>query len=71
MDDWKNELLNGDQGTRHYALYGIARFYPEIALQMLPNWAREKRTARVFRLAAVQALAKHSASKRSRHLTNS
>ena len=38
-------------------LYGIARFYPEIALEMLPKWAREKRTTQIFRLTAVQALA--------------
>ncbi|MGB8169190.1 MAG: HEAT repeat domain-containing protein, partial [Chthoniobacteraceae bacterium] len=54
---WKNELLEGDPGTRHYALYGIARFYPEVALEMLPQWAREKRTTPIFRLTAVQALA--------------
>jgi hypothetical protein len=54
---WKNELLEGDPGTRHYALYGIARFYPDTALEMLPKWAREKRTTQIFRLTAVQALA--------------
>jgi hypothetical protein len=54
---WRNELLNGEPSTRHYALYGIARFYPEVALQMLPRWARETRTNPVYRLAAVQALA--------------
>jgi hypothetical protein len=54
---WKNELLEGDPGTRHYALYGIARFYPDVALDMLPKWAREKRTTQIFRLTAVQALA--------------
>ena len=53
---WKKQLLEGDPATRHYALYGIARFYPEIALQMLPTWAREKRTTPIFRLTAVQAL---------------
>lgn len=54
---WKAELLAGENGTRHYALFGIARFYPETALEMLPKWAREKRTNSSFRLAAVQALA--------------
>ncbi|MEA3213002.1 MAG: hypothetical protein QOE70_6059 [Chthoniobacter sp.] len=54
---WKHELLQGEVGTRHYALFGIARFYPEVAVQMLPNWAREKRTTQTFRVAAVQALA--------------
>ena len=56
-DFWRDELLNGEPCTRHYALYGIARFYPEVALQMLPRWAREKRTNPVYRLSAVQALA--------------
>jgi hypothetical protein len=54
---WRKELLEGDVSTRHYALYGIARFYPDTALEMLPRWARETRTSAVFRLAAVQALA--------------
>lgn len=56
-DFWRNELLNGEPTTRHYALYGIARFYPDVALQMLPRWARETRTNPVYRLSAVQALA--------------
>ncbi len=54
---WKTELASGDSSTRHYALYGIARFYPEIALDMLPKWARETRTSAIFRLSAIQALA--------------
>ena len=54
---WKNELLSGEPTTRHYALYGIARFYPEIAMEMLPKWARETKTHPVMRMTAVQALA--------------
>jgi hypothetical protein len=54
---WKTELLSGNPTTRHYALYGIARFYPDIAIDMLPKWARETKTNAVLRLAAVQALA--------------
>lgn len=54
---WKHHLLQGDPSTRHYALYGIARFYPDVALQMLPMWVRETRTNPVYRLSAVQALA--------------
>jgi hypothetical protein len=54
---WRGELLNGEPCTRHYALYGIARFYPDVALQMLPRWAVEQRTNPIYRLAAVQALA--------------
>jgi hypothetical protein len=54
---WKHELLEGSPSTRHYALFGIARFYPDVALEMLPKWAREPQTHPVYRLAAVQALA--------------
>lgn len=54
---WKHELAEGEPSTRHYALYGIARFHPEVALLMMPKWAREKRTAHIYRLAAVGALA--------------
>jgi hypothetical protein len=54
---WKSQLLSGDPSTRHYALYGIARFYPEVALEMLPKWARESKTQTVFRISAIQALA--------------
>lgn len=54
---WKTELLSGEPATRHYALYGIARFYPDIALEMLPKWARETKTGAVFRISAIQALA--------------
>jgi hypothetical protein len=54
---WKDELLNGNAATRHYALYGIARFYPDVALEMMPKWAREVKTHPVYRLSAIQALA--------------
>ena len=54
---WKNQLLQGDPSTRHYALYGIARFYPDVALQMLPKWARQSAMSPVYRMSAVQALA--------------
>ena len=56
-DYWKTELLKGDESTRHYALYGIARFYPDVALEMLPKWARESKMQNVFRISAIQALA--------------
>jgi hypothetical protein len=54
---WRRELMEGNPSTRHYALFGIARFYPDVAIEMLPKWARETQTHSVFRLAAVQALA--------------
>ena len=54
---WKTELLEGEPATRHYALHGIARFYPDVAIEMLPKWARETKTTPVFRLSALQALA--------------
>ena len=53
---WKRELLQGDPAMRHYALYGIARFYPEVALQMLPKWARSGTLNQTYRQSAVQAL---------------
>jgi len=56
-DYWKTELLKGEESTRHYALYGIARFYPDVALEMLPKWARETKMQNVFRISAIQALA--------------
>lgn len=54
---WKEELLHGDASTRHYALYGIGRYFPEVALQMLPDWARDRRVNVLFRQSAIQALA--------------
>ena len=54
---WKHELLEGELSTRHYALYGIARFYPDVAMQMMPKWALETRTAPHYRRAAIGALA--------------
>jgi len=54
---WKNQLLEGDPSLRHYALYGIAESYPDVALIMLPKWAREKRLPAIYRLSAVRAMA--------------
>lgn len=54
---WKHQLLEGDPSTRHYALYGIARYYPDVALVMLPKWAKEPRLSSIYRLSAVRALA--------------
>jgi hypothetical protein len=54
---WKHELLEGDPSTRHYALYGIARYYPDVALKMMPKWARETRLLSIYRLSAVRAMA--------------
>lgn len=54
---WRDELLNGDVSTRHYSLYGIARYFPDVALEMLPKWAREKSQPHIMRLAAVSSLA--------------
>jgi len=54
---WKNELLQGDPAIRHYALYGIARFFPEIAVQMLPKWARGMNLTPTYRHSAIRALA--------------
>src|SRR5436190_6300083 len=51
------EFLEGAPAARHYALFGIARFYPDIALEMLPKWTRENKTHPVYRMSAIQALA--------------
>ena len=56
-DYWKHELTAGDIRTRHYALFGIARNFPDIALQMLPDWIRQTRTNMVYRQSALTALA--------------
>ena len=54
---WKRQLLEGDPSLRHYALYGIARYYPEVALEMLPRWVREPNVYRNYRISAAWALA--------------
>lgn len=54
---WRDELQKGDLSTRHYALYGIGRYYPEVALQMLPDWARATQLSPLMRASAIQAMA--------------
>ena len=54
---WENQLKTGNPSTRHYALYAIARFYPEVAIQMLPRWARFQELSLPMRRAAILALA--------------
>ena len=54
---WRDELQNGDLSTRHYALYGIGRYFPDVALQMLPMWARAQQLSPLFRSCAIQAMA--------------
>jgi hypothetical protein len=54
---WRDELLKGDMSTRHYALYGIGRYYPDTALQMLPAWARQANLPPTMRVAAIHAMA--------------
>ncbi len=56
-DFWRTELAHGDPSTRHYALYGIARYYPDLAYEMLPKWIIEPRTPMVYRQHAAYALA--------------
>jgi hypothetical protein len=68
---WKTELLSGDPSTRHYALYGIARFYPNVALEMLPKWARQVQTGHVYRLSAIRHWPIRSGPKLSIFSTNS
>ena len=54
---WRDELQKGDVSTRHYALYGIGRYYPDVALQMLPDWARATQVSALMRTSAIQAMA--------------
>ena len=54
---WRDELQKGDASTRHYALYGIGRYYPDVALQMLPDWARANGLNLLMRTSAIQAMA--------------
>ena len=54
---WRDELQKGDLSTRHYALYGIGRYFPEVALQMLPDWARAAQLSPLMRTSAIQAMA--------------
>ena len=54
---WRDELQKGDLSTRHYALYGIGRYYPDVALQMLPDWARAAQLSPLMRTSAIQAMA--------------
>jgi hypothetical protein len=54
---WENHLKKGSPSTRHYALYAIARFYPEVATQMLPRWARFQDISMNMRRSAILALA--------------
>ena len=54
---WKKQLLDGDPALRHYAFYGIARYYPAVALDMLPRWVRDPGVYRSYRLSAAWALA--------------
>ena len=54
---WRDELSKGDLSTRHYALYGIGRYYPDVALQMLPDWARAAQLSSLMRTSAIQAMA--------------
>ena len=56
-DYWKDELLSGDVSTRHYALYGVGRYYPDTALQMLPLWARKTDLPLPLRVAAIFGMA--------------
>lgn len=53
---WKDTLTKGDSQTRHYALYAIARYYPHVAINMMPDWARNKNLQHPYRIAAIYAL---------------
>lgn len=54
---WEHQLKAGNPATRHYSLYAIARYYPDVAVQMLPRWARFQEMSLPMRRAAILALA--------------
>lgn len=54
---WEDHLLHGDMATRHYALFGIAQYFPEVALKMLPRWIREDKLKPLFRTSAIYSMA--------------
>jgi hypothetical protein len=54
---WRDHLLTGPLDTRHYALFGIARYFPSTALRMLPEWALKQSLDPVYRESAIRALA--------------
>ena len=54
---WKDQLLQGDPTLRHFALYGIARYYPDVALVMMPRWVRDQNLYHNYRVSAAWALA--------------
>jgi len=54
---WKDTLINGNPQTRHYALYAIGRYYPDVAIIMMPDWARNTHLQAPYRIAALYALA--------------
>lgn len=55
---WKSYLQYGDQATRHYALHGIGQYFPDVAVNMMAQWAKAPHLDESLRLSAIQALAK-------------
>jgi hypothetical protein len=55
---WQAYLEYGDAATRHYALYGIGQYYPEVAVDMLGQWARAENLDHAMRISAIQSLGK-------------
>jgi hypothetical protein len=54
---WKRLLLHGPPSLRHYALFGIARYFPDIAILMHPGWVNATHLPYIFRVTAVRSLA--------------
>jgi hypothetical protein len=54
---WHDALLEGNELLRPRALLGIGRYYPEVALRMLPRWARFENVSFRYRQAALRGLA--------------
>ncbi len=55
---WKAYLEYGDPATRHYALHGIAQYFPNVAVNMMGKWAKAGHLDDSLRISAIEALAK-------------
>ncbi len=54
---WQSMLTEGDPRYRHYALFGIGRQFPDIALEMMPKWIQQSKLPMHYRTSAIHALA--------------
>lgn len=53
---WQDNLRRGPVNLRHYSFHGLARYYPETAMEMLPQWVRYEELSLPLRREALLAL---------------